>query len=231
LPAQARVRQPGRLVYKLPDRSPRERLTELLGSMLLSVVVAAAMCVVMALLLEDQPQWNQLVWLGVVGTAGAWTVMIPAAFWQGEEGEAMLRRFVMLLAGLGLGLFAFGVDEFLRVNPIWSIVELPIGGMEGYKRSLFEATGEPNLKGYLAYFAFLFPVLRWWRQADPLRPSRVSIWGTTCCVFWAWALHVAWPFPQPWGAMVAATIAISVQLASPWVSHESRRASLAAAHR
>jgi hypothetical protein len=216
--------------FVLPARSAREKLTELLGSMLLASLVAAVLCVVMALLLEGQPQWNQLLWLGIVGTAGAWCVLVPSKFWEGPESESMRRRFVMLLAGLGLGLLGYGVDQFLLVDPTWGI-DMNLNSLAGYKDSLFETSGAPNLKGYLAYFAFLFPVLRWWRQADPLRPSRVSIWGTVCCVFWAWMLHVAWPFPQPWGVMVAAVVAISVQLSSPWISHEARRASLAAAHR
>jgi serine/threonine protein kinase len=217
--------------FALPQRTVREKLTELLGSMLLASLVAGVLCVVMALLVDGQPQWNQLLWLGIVGTAGAWLILIPAKFWEGRESDSMHRRFVMLLIGLALGLVGFVADEFLRFNPNWSIVSLPVDAMAGYKQTLFEVTGSPNLKGYLAYFAFLFPVLRWWVQADPLRSTRVSIWGTFCCVFWAWMLQVAWPFPQPWGAMVAAIIAISVQLSSPWVSHEARRASLAAAHR
>ena len=37
-----------------------------------------------------------------------------------------------------------------------------------YQAVLFDAAGQPTLQGYLAYFAFLFPILRWWRLADPL---------------------------------------------------------------
>ena len=215
-------------------KSPREKITELLGSMLLSTLVALSVCVVIALLLRDQPQWNQLAWLAVTGTVGSWAVMVPAKFWEGSEGDTMLRRFAMLLVGLSLGLFAYGVDEFLLAEPRWGIMEMPadsMAGMAGYNDSLFDDTGSPSLKGYLAYFAFLFPVVRWWKQADPLRWTRLSIWGTLCCVFWAWLLHVAWPFPQPWGVMVAAIIAVSVQLASPWISLEARKAGRLAAAR
>ena len=83
-------------------------------------------------------------------------------------------------------------------------------------RSHRAAIVAPDLGLNLAYFGFLFPILRWWRQADPLRRSRFSLWSTAVCVLWAGLLGVAWPFPQPWGMMAAATIAISVQLSAPW---------------
>ena len=73
------------------------------------------------------------------------------------------------------------------------------------------------MPAFLAYFGFLFVLLRWWRQADPVRSARLSLWATACTVLVAWVLNLFWPFPQPWGIMVAATMSIAVQLASPWV--------------
>ena len=75
---------------------------------------------------------------------------------------------------------------------------------------------------YLAYFGFLFVILRWWRMADPLRTVRLSLWSTVWCVAWAWLLAQVWWFPQPWGLMLAGVIAMSTQLASPWVPPEDR---------
>ena len=75
---------------------------------------------------------------------------------------------------------------------------------------------------YVAYFTFLMPVLRWWRQADPLRSSRFSLWSTAVCIGWAALFSLAWPFPPPWGMMTAATIAVSVQLAAPWLDPQQR---------
>jgi hypothetical protein len=108
------------------------------------------------------------------------------------------------------------------------MVDLPrlvnVSGFHGdYQSSLMEGGGAPSLNGYLAYFAFLFPILRWWKQADPLRGTRLGVWATLVCATWAWLLNLAWPFPQPWGVMVAATIAIAVQLSSPWVDLKQRR--------
>ena len=204
-------------------KSPRDQIADLLGSLLLAAVVTAALCVVMAVLLPSQPQWNQLVWLGIVATLGAWGVIVPSKLWETRDGEPMLRRFTLLLIGLGVGLMAYSVDAFLLAEPRWNMMELPISATEGYQRSLFFEGWTPNLKGYLAYFAFLFPVLRWWKQADPMRLARLSVWSIVCVAFWAWLLHVAWPFPQPWGVMVAVAISVAVQLGTPWISFEERR--------
>jgi hypothetical protein len=211
------------LIRVLLTKSPREQMIDVLGSMLLAALVMAALCVVMALFLPSQPQWNQLAWLGLVGTIGSWAIIIPSKLWETRAGEPMMRRFVLLLIGLGLGLAAYAVDVFLLAQPQWMIVELPASAMEGYQRSLFSDSMAPNLKGYLAYCAFLFPVLRWWKQADPLRPARLSLWPVLCVAFWAWVLHVAWPFPQPWGVMLAVAISVTVQLATPWLSLDERR--------
>jgi hypothetical protein len=40
----------------------------------------------------------------------------------------------------------------------------------------------------------------------------------------AWVLHFFWWFPQPTGMMAAGVIALSTQLASPWMPPSRRRA-------
>jgi hypothetical protein len=55
-----------------------------------------------------------------------------------------------------------------------------------------------------------------------LRKTRLSVWTTGVCVFGAWLAHLVWPFPQPWGLMVAAIVSISVQFVSPFVPQQER---------
>ena len=120
---------------------------------------------------------------------------------------------MLLCVGLALGFVALGLDEALVVDlqQVWHL------------GPRFRAeTMMAKEVVYLAYFAFLMPVLRWWRQADPLRRSRFSLWSTAVCIGWAALLNLAWPFPQPWGMMAAATIAVSVQLAAPWIDRQRR---------
>jgi hypothetical protein len=89
---------------------------------------------------------------------------------------------------------------------------------------LFNARGEPMLKAYLAYFGFLFLLVRWWRQADPLRPARLNLWSVARVVSAAYLVTLFIAFPQPWGLMVAATVSIAVQLSSPWIASRQQAA-------
>jgi hypothetical protein len=202
-----------RAMTALPVKPARQSLTELLGSLLLGAGVATAMAVVLSLLHNKDVDAALIGWLATVGTLGAWGVLIPSKFWEGTVGEPILRRFVLLCVGLALGFLAFAVErEFL--------VDLP----NELKVHAGPAPVEPvqRLAMYVAYFGFLLPILRWWRQADPLRRSRFSVWATGVCIFWAGLLGAAWQFPQPGGMMAAATMAISIQLAAPWVEHHRR---------
>ena len=127
----------------------------------------------------------------------------------------------MLVMGLGLGALSYGLFSWLLVSlPHRQTYEIPI--TRDALKHFFAADGSPQMIAFLAYFGFLFVIPRWWKQADPLRSTRLSIWHTLVVVFWSWALTWFWGFPQPWGLMLTATVAIAVQLASPWLSVTDR---------
>lgn len=201
----------------LPPRTFRQKLTELTGSLLFAAGVATAVSLILVLLLTDHSTLEQYVWLSLVAISGSWGMLIVAKFWEGREGEPILRRMVLLGLGLLLGWFAYAVSRWLMVDLAISSNFEPNLPAESFQATQLFSGGQPNLKLYLAYFGFLFPVLRWWRMAEPSRWTRFSLLSTLLCVGWALLLWLAWPFPQTWGMMVAATIAVTVQLASPWV--------------
>ncbi|MCH8221767.1 MAG: serine/threonine protein kinase [Chloroflexi bacterium] len=211
----------------LIEKSVREKLGELTGSMLLAALAAVPLSVVMGIFataISTTLQKEQAIWIALVGTVGAWAVMLPSKRWEGRRGDNGVLRFTMLVAGLAIGALACGLAGLL-------MVELPDSGDlsgEGLlstvmNRDAFcDANGAPTMLAYLAYFGFLMVILRWWRLADPLRSVRLSLWSTVWCVAWAWLLAQFWWFPQPWGVMLAGVIAMTTQLASPWVPHEER---------
>lgn len=203
-----------------------EQMTELSGAMLTAAFVSLVLCFVMMLVvpdkaLDDVLTWTAYAWLSITSIAGAWAVLAISKLWESDEGESFGRRFVMLIAGLITGSTAFGAGQFLDVNlsgdmPLHSLPVLD------WPASMAGSDGLPTLPVFLVYFAGLFVILRWWIQADPLRETRVSLWATAACVLWAWLIHIFWPFPQPWGFMLAATISIAVQLSAPWISYRDR---------
>ena len=152
----------------LSAKTPREKVTELFGSLLLSAAVAGAASLLMLIVQHrDQQFYSEYVWLGLCAAIGAWGVLIPAKLWEGREGDAVLRRFVMLGIGLAFGLAAFETGPRLLKIVLENEVRLPHLGID--KQSSSSVEGQPEVMNYLAYFGFLFLLLRWWKQADPLR--------------------------------------------------------------
>ena len=224
-PRQYRQAREDVALQMLLQKPLRDRLTELVGSLLLAAVVSAAAALLLLVVQRDRFQ-SEYAWLALCGTLGAWGVLIPAKLWEGREGDVVLRRFVMLGIGLAFGLAAFEAGSFLRIM-LPNEVDLPHVSIDA--RATFDEHGQPEVMGYLAYFAFLFLLVRWWRQSDPLRPSRLSLLGVFVCVFWAAVLNAFWQFPQPWGMMIAGTISLAVQLSSPWLNPQFRVARVAGA--
>ncbi|MGE0534574.1 MAG: serine/threonine-protein kinase [Pirellulales bacterium] len=206
-------------------KSNRERFTELLTSLLASALVVGVICVLVTPLFDRPLQATHYLWLAMVATAGSWGVLIPAKLWEGRSGDEVTRRFTMLIVGLALGLFAWGVERLLIVDlpystnsvvreaTTWAGKALPGGRVTSV---VFDPRGAPTIEGFLAYFAFLLPVLRWWTLADPSRRTRVGLWRTAGYALWAFVLCQFWSFPEQFAVVAAASMALAVQLASPW---------------
>ncbi len=207
-----------------------EKVGELTGSLLMSALVAAVLGLLMMVLGKQSldgsvSTWTFYAWLVLTGTIGAWTVLGVGKLWEGSKGDPVLRRFVMLIGGLVVGAAAYFGSQLLLVEladapSIAAPVSMRLPNE--LTENMYAADGSPLLPAYLVYFGGLFLILQWWRRVDPLRSSRLSIWSTASCALWAWILNMFWQFPQPWGFMLAMIIAISVQLAAPWLGAEER---------
>ena len=202
------------------------RFGELSGSFLMAAVVSGVMSLAMMVvgnvpLDESAYTWIIFAWLALSSTVGAWGVLAIGKLWEGSAGEAIRRRFVMLVGGLILGAATYGASEFLDVEGALVAKSLP--HVETWV-SLEHAGGPAGLPVFMAYFAAVFVFTRWWLQADPLRTARLSLWSTGTCVLVAWLLSLVWNFPQPWGFLLPATISIAVQLSAPWLTPKQRSA-------
>jgi len=201
----------------LQKRSRRERLAELVGSLLGSALAAIVLSFVAIVAvggdLRAQPP-QQYAWLLLTSIAGSWAVLMPAKLWEGKSGDPILRRFLMMVVGLGVGCLslaaaqAFTVDGF--PNP------------QNLDPPLVTFQNGATLAAFLASFTTLFVLIRWWRHTDPLRPSRLSLWFVIVTMVVAAVAGAFWQFPEPWLVAAAAVISISVQLASPWLNAHER---------
>jgi hypothetical protein len=213
--------------------SPRERATQLVGSLIGGALVTLTMCLVMLVLnsyrdgaaepaLWGWQWWAQYAWLVTVSLAGTWAVLIPSKFWEGRPGDAMLRRFFLMVVGLGLGLVAFWATGWFAVDLTHDSHFMQLVNYHAH-RTLHPADGWDAAKYYLAAFGTLLLVIRWWRLADPARTARLSLWSLFVCVFLAALTADIWGFPQPWLPMAACSISVAVQLAGTWIHPRDRR--------
>jgi eukaryotic-like serine/threonine-protein kinase len=202
-------------------KPPRERLADLLRSLLIGALAAAAMCVVMVLIGSyygsegvTMPRPEQFAWLLLASLAGTWVVLVASKLWEGLRGDAMLRRFVLMVVGLGIGAALFAAAEVLMVNLPAAV---SYSGFPNFKSppSFYDAYGRPQMMAYMACFGTLLFVMRWWLQADPLRRTRLSVLTVLLSIVIAAIVAQLWQFPQPWLPMVAGAMSVAVQLASP----------------
>ncbi len=219
----ARSRDP--LAAALLRKSRRQRLTELVQSLLLSGLAATAVWIALIVLQSYRavtPRPEQAAWILLVSIAGTWTVLVVSKMWEGIAGDAAVRRFILMVVGMGVGVLAAGLAELLLVDlPHEPGFPHPIS--YPMPSSFYGDHGTPLTLAYVACFGTLFLVLRWWRQADPLRGSRFSLWSLAVSAFVAAVVASAWSFPEPWLVMVAATMSAAVQLCSPCVDRHRNR--------
>jgi serine/threonine protein kinase len=221
---------------ELAARPLRDKISELLGSMLLAAVFSAVAAAVVPLLFSNLPFSEQLatyMWVAIVGTLGSWAILVPTKLVEGKLEDQVPMRITHLSLGAALGLAAWLLGSALLMkSPGWG-EPIDIGqGLVSHEMLGWAETsrGHATVMSYVAYFAFLFLLPRWWRQAEYTRTSRLSVWCVLACVGTAWLLHVFWWFPQPTGMMAAGVTSVATQLASPWMPPSRRKAISERAH-
>ena len=204
------ARRPCRLAKQVPATARRADAVPAAGSRpaagsLLFAAAATALAVVMVLLRGQPAEPEQFAWLTLTSTLGAWAVLVPAKLWEGKPEEQALAA--LCAVGRRSGVWRRGV----RLRPAAAGESAVRGHAAMAKRARAgqflqrarRLAADAGVSG--VFWISCSCLLRWWRQADPVRPARLSLWTTACTVLVAWVLNLFWPFPQPWGIMVAAT--------------------------
>jgi hypothetical protein len=215
----------------LQEKTVGDRIGELTGSLLAAAAIAGVLTVAMTAIGGSavQSSANALAgpaWLWLCTTLGTWLVLAAGKWCERSSGEMVKRRFAMLALGLLFGSLAYFTSQFLMVQFHGGSVNISRATNE-ISRHMFEAGGAPRLTGFLAYFGAVFLTVGWWKQADPLRPSRLRIAPILTTILFAWIWWLACGFPQPWGFMLLAGISIATQLSAPWLSPRERTAAIA----
>ena len=214
----------------LKGQSVSQRLGELTSSLLLSAIA----CLMFAFLgttltgsgsASETETWSIFAWLSLTATAGSWALLIAGKLWEERDGDPMLRRLSMLGLGLGVGGASFLLSQWLA-TPVFGAEQRTM--FEGafhadFDNRLIDGEGNLMLPAFLIFFGLLFVVLRWWRQSDPVRKTRLSLWAVGVCLIWAILFADVFRFPTIAACVVALSIAASTQLAAPWISSQRRQ--------
>ncbi len=155
-------------------------------------------------------------WMAVVVLVGSLSLLGLGKLWERDEGEGLPRRLVLAGIGAGVGATAFAVSDFLML-PIDNHLGRDVDATS-LPQALYTSSGAPMVSALMAHFALLFALLRWWKPVDPLRRSRLSLWSVAVAVVAEWAVHQLLPIPQPMGMLIAGGLAITIQMAAPWIN-------------
>ncbi|MBX3420801.1 MAG: serine/threonine protein kinase [Pirellulaceae bacterium] len=185
-----------------------------------------------------QPVAMNIIWTAVVSLVAALIIICLGKYWQSREGDWPLRSFIQLLSGFAVGGIAYVLAGYLLMNPgdtsgpasLTNAFQVQWPGADRPQWANFANDNQVLLLGYMAYFPLLMGLVGWWKQVDPLRRVRFSIWAVTWSVLVASLIQQLVPFPQPWCALLAGGTSIAVQLASPWISSDERLAIPAPQH-
>src|SRR5690606_13913306 len=109
---------------------------------------------------------------------------------EGRLEDQVPMRMTMLLVGALIGVVAWMLgDALLLHTPGWGDPFQLNEGLLSHELLRWPVTGgnaNPSLPYYVAYFAFLFLIPRWWRQSEYTRAARLSVWAILACTGWAW---------------------------------------------
>ena len=167
----------------MAERPLRERAAELIGAMLVAAGIAAVTSLVVFLIATPGTQVELYVWITLVVTLGSWAVMIPAKLFEGKVEDQAPMRFLLLFLGALLGVAAWGLAAGLMlsfpvgvtgdITPGESVMGEILGWHNFGTRLLGGGSVGLPLQICVAYFAFLFVLIRWWKQAShPLEVYR-----------------------------------------------------------
>lgn len=213
---------------QLSQCSGRQIWSEVTGSWLGAACVVAVLSALAGLFQIGtghafQPLVVGTIWAGLVALAIAWVSIAFGKSWQRGDGDWATRAFVQLTSGFAIGALAYGLDQFLMI-PWDSLARDPMSETAIHRwQGFFGPAGQPLLPAYLAFFPLLMGMVQWWKQADPLRRARLSFLAVIWSVVAASLIHLLIPFPQPWGAWIAAGASLAIQLSSPWANPSDER--------
>jgi serine/threonine protein kinase len=215
------------LRQSLLERPAQQRFGDLTGAFLRSTVVCAVFGLLTATFFADQSTvsaWSYGTWVTLTALVASWSVLICGKLWETSTGENFARRFWMLGIGLMIAVSSFGIGRALEIDFGRLAAPARVDFLDSsFLDSLKDEASQPRLAMFLLFFGSVFFLLRWWRQSDPVRKTRLSLWSVGLCWLAALLMAEALEFPLVAGCLAIVAASIATQLAAPWINQHERR--------
>lgn len=152
----------------------------------------------------------------LVTLLGSWAVLTLSLLKATGQKRKKIPAYIFALLGAGVGVTAFGLDQYLMVEAI--------GPARG---GIFSSIGDhvlymdqqPTLGGYIAFFASFFALRNWQEMVLPFRRHRFSIGSVLITVFSAWLATTIFQFPGEiavaWGVLISCVVQLSAPVSPP----------------
>jgi hypothetical protein len=126
------------------------------------------------------------------------------------EVDQPVQRLISVAVGIGVGAVTYGAASHLNVDLVDLHGEFLIAWLpDSWNPSVSK---ELPIAPFLVLTGGLFGILNWLEFASPFREERLEFSVVVMCAVIAWLLPIT---PQPWGAYLAGTMALTVQLCTP----------------
>ncbi|MFK7819662.1 MAG: serine/threonine protein kinase [Planctomycetaceae bacterium] len=193
-----------------------QRLTELTGSMTVAAFCTAAITSILGAV-EAFDTASQAAVFGLVTLVASWAIMSISKLTEGTGLFSLARRTLTGVTGVGVGLFAYTLNEVL-------LSDLPIGeqGSPLFDRHEMVDYGQPTAVLFVAFFGALMFARRWWWHTDSFRSGRFRISTALVTVMVSLLVCGITGFHLFWGLTWALAISAIVQLSSVWTPTEKR---------
>jgi serine/threonine protein kinase len=190
--------------------SGRVRVAELAASMVWAAPIVALLVLpataALGILIDRDPQ--QVAYLFGMGLIGSWATLVPNKLFENYTLDRSSRRLIALVGGLVVGAAGIVLGRALQLG-------LPL------EHHYFDNSQDLEP----LYFGAMFAASAGWPQLTARdRKKRFRLIPIGLTMLLAALLTPMWPYQRPDGIAVAALLACTVQVVSPWSEQAARYA-------
>lgn len=207
----------------------RAAVTEIIGSLFVGMLAAVVLSRLLLVMRSTTPSLEQWAWLTVTTAVGTASVLLTETLiGRLDVGRHPgRRRLLHAVGGCVVGAASWYVADYLRVALPF---EYGVYGVDVSQwAECYDTSLKPLAPAFVGYFGLTYFLTAWWHNL-PRGRSRHATFDfsdAVIAVLWAGAVHLIFPFPQPWGLLAQGATVLTIQFAAPRTDDAGRQSSAA----